>query len=184
MMKPRVLAISLLVFTAAALRLLPHWPNFTPIVPLALFAGAHLDDRRLAFMVPFAALLLSDFFLGFYPGLPFVYGGFALNVLIGIIIGQHRTLGHVAGGTLIGALSFFLVSNFGAWWTTAMYPQTVSGLFEAYVAGLPFLRNALGGDIVYVILLFGGVWLAEKRFAWLRAPGMSWNSVGNMPGKP
>lgn len=167
-MTPRFLTLGLLIFATAALRLLPHWPNFTPVVALALFAGAYVDDRRLAFVVPFAALLLSDWVLGFYPGVAFVYAGFAVSVLIGFALRRRRGLRRIAAGTLAGAVAFFLISNFGSWLTTGLYPQNAAGLVAAYVAGIPFLRNALAGDAVYVALLFGGFWLAERRFAWLR----------------
>lgn len=167
-MTPRLLTLSLLIFAVAALRLLPHWPNFTPVAALALFAGAHLDDRRLAFMVPSAALLISDWVIGFYSGMAFVYAGFAVSVLIGFALRRHRTVSRVAAGTLAGALAFFLLSNFGSWWVMGLYPKTGEGLMAAYVAGLPFLRNAMAGDALYVVLLFGGFWLAERRFVWLR----------------
>ncbi|AOV17627.1 hypothetical protein BJI67_11650 [Acidihalobacter aeolianus] len=167
-MTPRFLTLSLLIFATAALRLLPHWPNFTPVVALALFAGAYVEDRRLAFVVPLAALLLSDWVLGFYPGMVFVYSGFAVSVLIGFALRRRRGLRRIAAGTLAGAIAFFLISNFGAWLTTGLYPQNTAGLAAAYVAGIPFFRNALAGDAVYVALLFGGFWLAERRFAWLR----------------
>lgn len=165
-MNPRLLTLVTLVFAAAALRLIPHPPNVAPIAALALFAGAHFDDRRLAFVVPFAALALSDLVLGLYPGLMFVYAGFAFSVLIGFAL-RKRGVGRIAAGTLASALVFFLISNFGAWLTLEVYPKTPAGLMAAYVAGIPFLRNALLGDALYVVLLFGGFALAERRFRWL-----------------
>ena len=38
-MKPRAVLLLAIVFSAVALRLLPHPSNFTPIGALALFAG-------------------------------------------------------------------------------------------------------------------------------------------------
>ncbi|APZ41904.1 DUF6580 family putative transport protein [Acidihalobacter ferrooxydans] len=166
-MRPRLLTLIVLIFAAAALRLIPHPANFAPIGALALFAGAHFEDRRLALAVPLGALLLSDLVLGLYPGLVFVYAGFALSVGIGFMLRQ-RTVGRIAAGTLASALTFFLLTNFGAWLTLGMYPKTLEGLWAAYLAGIPFLRNALLGDAFYVVLLFGGFALAERRLPWLR----------------
>lgn len=165
-MNPRMLMLVALIFAAAALRLIPHPANLAPIAALALFAGAHFEDRRLAFVVPFAALVLSDWFLGLYPGLDFVYAGFAISVCIGFAL-RGRTFGRIAAGTLASAAVFFLVTNFGAWWTLAAYPKTPDGLLAAYVAGIPFLRNALLGDALYVTLLFGGLAFAERHWSWL-----------------
>jgi hypothetical protein len=36
-----------------------------------------------------------------------------------------------------------------------MYPKTMGGLGEAYVAGLPFFRNAAAGDLFFAALMFG-----------------------------
>ena len=64
---PLVVLLSAIV-AAAALRLVPHPPNFTPIGAMALFSGAYLGRRGLAFAAPLGALLLSDLVLGFYHG--------------------------------------------------------------------------------------------------------------------
>ena len=69
---------------AAALRLVPHPPNFTPIGAMALFSGAYLGRRgAIALVAPLGALLLSDLVLGFYRGMATVYFSVALIVLIG-----------------------------------------------------------------------------------------------------
>ena len=60
----RLIALLSAILAAAALRLLPHPPNFTPIGAMALFGGAYLGRRALAFVAPLAALLLSDAVLG------------------------------------------------------------------------------------------------------------------------
>ncbi len=166
-MNSRLLLLISLVFAAAALRWVPHPPNMAPIAALALFAGAHFDDRRLAFVVPFSALILSDSILGFYPGVVFVYAGFALSVMIGFLL-RTRRLERIAVGTLASALIFFLLSNFGAWLTLSVYPKTLEGLVTAYAAGIPFFRNSIIGDAFYVTLLFGGFALAERFIPKLR----------------
>ena len=64
----RLITLLSAIAAAAALRLVPHPPNFSPIDAMALFSGAYLGRRWLAFAAPLAALLLSDAVLGFYPG--------------------------------------------------------------------------------------------------------------------
>src|SRR3989442_15488674 len=65
-----------LVLVAAASRLVPHPPNLTPIAAMALFGGAYFPDKRAAFLVPLAAMFLSDLVLGLHRGWPVVYGSF------------------------------------------------------------------------------------------------------------
>jgi len=67
----RLIALLAAIAAAAALRLVPHPPNFSPIDAMALFSGTYLARRWVAFAAPLAALLLSDLILGFYPGMLF-----------------------------------------------------------------------------------------------------------------
>ena len=78
MFKPRFLVLLGLILFAAASRLIPHPPNFSPIVAIALFGGAYFSDKRLAFVVPLTAMFLSDLVIGLHTLLPVIYGSFAL----------------------------------------------------------------------------------------------------------
>src|SRR6266852_1781026 len=53
-----------LILLAVVGRLIPHPDNFTPIMAVALFAGATLSTR-IAYVVPLAALVASDLLLGY-----------------------------------------------------------------------------------------------------------------------
>lgn len=170
MNRPRFAFLATMISTAALSRLLPHPPNVTPLAAMALFGGAHFADKRLAFLAPLAALLLSDLILGLHSQMPGVYAGFTLVVCVGFgLRGRTRAL-PVAVAALIGSCVFYLVSNFGWWVTTGAYPKTMAGLGACYVAGIPFFRNSLAGDLFYTALLFGIFALAETRFALLRNP--------------
>lgn len=150
----KIFAFGLILF-AAMLRLVPHPPNFTPIAALALFGGVYLD-KRFAFVVPIAALLLSDYFIGFHSLMPFVYGSFLLIGLIGLWLKTHRKPLFILGGALASSVLFFLLTNFGVWVTpNSWYPKTWQGFTACYVAAIPFFRNTVLGDLFYVGVLFG-----------------------------
>lgn len=168
--KPRFAVLTLLVLAAAASRLAPHPPNFSPVAALALFAGAHFADRRAAFGVPLAGLLLSDLALGFYSGMAWVYGSFALIVCLGLALRARRTFWPVTSAALAGSVLFFAVTNFGVWAAGGLYPRTGGGLGACYAAAIPFFQHTLAGDLSYAALLFGVFALAEKNFAALREP--------------
>ena len=164
----RTLFVSSLVVLAAFSRLLPHPPNVAPIMALALFSGAALD-RRIAFLVPLAALSLSDLVIGFYPGWEWVYGSFLATVAIGFTLSRRRSAGRVAGAALTGSVLFFIVTNFASWLAAALpYPRSFAGLMECYAAALPFFRNSLIGDAAYTAALFGLLGVAVKALPALR----------------
>ncbi len=170
-----------LSLVAAGSRLVPHPMNFAPMTALALFGAATFASRRAAFVVPLAALLLSDCLFqvtraagwqttpGFYSGQWIVYLCMCFTVGIGFLLRGRTSVPTVAAATLAGSVVFFLVTNFP--WPLGpvrFYPTTVAGISASYTAGLPFFRNTLLGDAVYSTLLFGSLALAEVRFPSLR----------------
>jgi len=170
MLNPRVTMLATMIVAAAASRLLPHPPNFTPIGAMALLGGACFADRRAAFLVPLAAMALSDVVIGWHRGWFVVYGCFALTVCIGLWLRRRRKPAAIAGATLASSLLFFMVTNFAVWALGhgRLYPMSAEGLLACYAAALPFFRNTLLGDAVYSVALFGSLALAERGFAALR----------------
>jgi hypothetical protein len=154
----------ILILLAAFSRLIPHAPNFTPIISLALFAGTYLQ-KKYAFVVPIAAMLMSDLLIGLYDpiSMAFVYGSFLLIVTLGFMGRQKVSVARVAGLSFAGALLFFIVTNFGVWVVAnSMYPKTLAGLIECYVMGIPFFRNTIISAFIYSAVLFGVYEAAEK----------------------
>ncbi len=162
-MKPRLALLIGMVFGAAAMRLLPHPPNFDAIGAIALFGGAQFEDKRWALGVPLAAMLLSDAVIGFHGQMLLVYASFALIVCIGFWLRERKTLLPVTVAAVASSVLFFLLTNFGVWAFDALYPKTLAGLLACYVAAIPFLGNTLAGNLFYVAVLFGGFALAEKK---------------------
>jgi hypothetical protein len=168
--KARLVALLVAIFAAAAMRLLPHPPNFSPIAAMALFSGAYLPKRALAFVAPFAALLLSDAVLGFYAGMNFVYFSFALTVLIGWAVASRKTPLTIGGAAIASSVLFFVLTNFGMWLFSGFYPLTSAGLVACYVAAIPFFQNTVAGDLFFTALLFGGFALLERFLPAIRRP--------------
>jgi len=164
----RLAALFSAIVAAAALRLVPHPPNFSPIDAMALFSGAYLGRRWVAF-APLAALFLSDLVLGFYHGMATVYATVALIVAIGWSLSSRRSPLRIAGAAVAGSVTFFLITNFGMWLFSGFYPLTSAGLAACYVAAIPFFQTTVAADLVYAGLLFGGFALAEHFLPRLRA---------------
>jgi hypothetical protein len=155
-----------MIVLASLARLIPHPPNFTPIGAMALFGGACLADRRLALLVPLAALFVSDLFLGLHVLIPVVYGSFAVNVLFGRWLRSRRSVVNTAAVTLLSSIQFFVLTNFACW--MLWYTHTVEGFVTCYVAAVPFFQNTLLGDAMFATGLFGTLALAERGFPVLR----------------
>ena len=169
-MRAKLFTISAIIFALAMFRLLPHLPNVSPVAAMALFGGAYYADKRLAFIVPFLALFLSDLVLGFHNSMIFVYAGFALTVAIGFLLKDRVTITNTAFATVIASVLFFLLTNLGAWLTSGLYAKSAAGLMQAYAAGIPFFQNSLLGNAVFVAVIFGGYHLLQKNFAVLSGP--------------
>ena len=165
----RILALLTAILIAAALRLVPHPPNFTPISAMALFSGAYIGRRGLAFVAPLGAMVLSDAILGFYEGFWVTYLAVALIVLVGWLALSRVSVVRVAGAAVASSVLFFLVSNFGTWALSGMYPHTLPGISACYVAAIPFFQNTLAGELFYATFLFGGFRVAELLLPGLRA---------------
>ena len=161
-----------MILLAALSRLLPHPPNFSPVEAIALFGGAHFARKWTALWIPLAAMFVSDIALGllngglyadYFLGADFwlVYLCIALSTVLGFALRGRVNVLRVGGYSLVGSLLFFLVTNFGVWAGSGMYPRTGGGLVAAYVAGLPFFQNTVAGTLFYGAALFGA-------FAWLR----------------
>ena len=172
---PRALTLGALIALAVATRLvifffpgvIPY--NFTPVEALGLFGGAWFADRRSAFIVPLAAMALSDLVIGLYPLLPLVYACIAGSVLLGFRLRTRRSTLRISVAAIASSTGFYVVTNFGVWATSGMYPHTLAGLAACYVAGLPFYPATLAGTLLWSGALFGGYALLAQRFPVLRA---------------
>ena len=166
----QLIIVTAIIFALAVFRLLPHWPNVSPVAAMALFGGAYFADKRTAFIVPFVALLLSDLLLGLHNSMIFVYAGFALTVAIGFRLNNRVSLVNTSFAVVVSSVSFFLLTNFGAWLTSGLYAKTAAGLMQAFIAGIPFFQNSLLGNMVYAAVIFGGYALLQKNVAGLKQP--------------
>src|SRR2546427_12070648 len=81
---------------------------------------------------------------------------------IGLWLRDRRTVTRVSLATLLGAVQFFIVTNFAVWQFLSGFPHTASGLLACYLAGIPFFWNTLAGDAFYAALLFGSYAFAER----------------------
>ncbi|WP_411824857.1 DUF6580 family putative transport protein [Leptospira sp. 'Mane'] len=162
MFQSRLFVASLMVVAAVTSRILPHPPNFTPLLAVSLFSGAFLTDKRLAYAVPLLAMLLSDLYFGFHSLMPVIYLCMALGVYSGFKLLPERPLLKTAGYTIAGSVLFFIVTNLAVWLTSGMYPLNGEGFVTCFTLAIPFFQNSIAGDLLYTGALFGGMYLLER----------------------
>jgi len=168
MKNKRFLIITGFIVLAVLSRILPHPYNFTPLGAIALFGAAYFTEKKWAILIPLLAMWISDLILNnfifsvyfdgftlFNWGMIWVYGSIVFIALMGMKFLKKITLPRVLGSAVGASLIFFIISNFGVWLTSPMYPLNLGGLAACYTAAIPFFHNTLAGDIVYCATLFG-----------------------------
>lgn len=161
---PRMIFVISAIFVAAVMRLVPHYPNFTPVAAIAIFGGAYINRKSLAFLLPIIAMFISDMIIGFHTTMLAVYAGMIASVGIGMMLRNKVKVGNVIIASVSSSLVFFLITNFASWYTGLMpYSKDFAGLMAAYVAGLPFFNTSLLGDLFYSTVLFGSFYLVSRK---------------------
>jgi len=162
--------IILMIFLAALSRFIPHPPNFTPLGAIALFGAAYFAQKHWALLIPLIAWWGSDialnnlvyakqypeYYQGFsWMGYPAGYLCLALIVVLGWLFLKKVNTLRVLGTATLAAVLFFLVTNFASMIADPIYTKDFNGLLQSYIAGIPFFRNTLVGNLVYSAVLFG-----------------------------
>lgn len=143
----------LFIIAGVLSRLIPHLPNFAPLVAMALFAGTYLKHRY-AWLLPLAVYFLSDLILGLHSTLFFTWGSVLLIYFLGRTLSKKKTIANTLLFTLAASVLFFLITNFGVW-AMGWYQPNLAGLITSYLNALPFFRTALVADFFYVAVFFG-----------------------------
>lgn len=185
--KSVLLSFGLLILAASLYRAWPDRPyGFAPQMAMALFGGAVIKDKRLAFLLPLISMLVSDVFYqvlyvnglsqikGFYGGGQWInYVLIASVTLFGFLL-KKLTVLRVMAFSLSGSVIFFLLSNFAVWAGGGGFgrPKTFDGLLMCYYDGLAFLRdyglvkgfygNLFIGDLFFCTILFGSFYLLDR----------------------
>jgi hypothetical protein len=172
--KSLILALTLLILIGSVCRI----AGFAPQIAMAIFGGAVIKDRRLAFILPLGSMFLSDllyevlFRFGYAP-----YGGIyegqltnyillASIVIIGFIA-RNLSIQRIIVATLAGPTLYFLLSNFLLWLNGGGYqrPKTWSGLIMCYTDAVPFFRSGLINTLIFSAILFGGYFLLQRNLS-------------------
>jgi hypothetical protein len=144
-------AVILLVIIGIFCRLIPHFPNFSPLVAVSLFSGVYFR-KKFGWLLPLSIYVLSDIIIGLHDIVLFTWSSIVIIYFLGRLI--KRSIISTLTYTLLSSILFFLITNFGVWFV-GWYPHTWEGLIKCYILALPFFRTSLFANLFFVGVLFG-----------------------------
>ena len=167
-LKKEIFPISLILILALA-RLIPHPPNFTPIIAVALISGYFFKNINLSLLILLVAMLLSDLFIGFYENMIFVYASLLLITFVFHKISKKINYKNLFIYCFAGSFIFFIFSNFGVWALGSpgvldvAYERNISGLVEFYILAIPFFGNTFLSTLIFA---YPGIFIYKSLPAW------------------
>ena len=153
-LKKEIFPISLIVILAFA-RLIPHPPNFTPIIAVAIISGYFFKNFNLSALTLLVAMLISDLFIGFYENIIFVYLSLILITFIFHKISRKINFKNLFIYGFAGSVIFFVISNFGVWALGSpgvydiAYEKNLNGLMQCYILAIPFFGNTFLSTLIF-----------------------------------
>lgn len=173
--KTDVAIIILYVFVGFLSRTSFHLgPNFEMVTALSVVSVLFLKNKKLAFAIPLAIMVLTDFAIGNSIIFLFTWTGMLIAPLSGTLFTQGKThnakrLTHstqtpspkskfqtlsLVSASILANIVFFLWTNLGVVLTTTMYEKNIQGLMQSYINALPFFRNQLVSGIIFTPVIF------------------------------
>lgn len=183
---PRTAILLLMILVLTVFRLLVtfnsdalQFANFSSIGAVALFGGAYFKDNLKAFAFPLLSLFLSDFILsttifskysnGFlYEGWYWVYGAFALMVLVGRVLLKNINAITLLSSTLVIVFIHWIVTDIPVWFKNPAYTQDLAGFWLCLEKAIPFEIRFLEGTIIYGAILFGAFEILKSKYPVLK----------------
>jgi len=168
LIKKEILPISLILILTFS-RLIPHLPNFTPLIAMGIISGYFFKNIYTSLFVLLLSMLLADVFIGFYYNMIFVYLSLLLIAFIFFKISDKINYKNLFICSLVASFIFFIISNFGVWFLgnhgaySVPYEKNISGLIECYMLAIPFFLNTLLSTIIFSYCSFLVLNIFEKK---------------------
>ena len=144
------LLIVLLVFS----RLIPHPPNFTPIIAIVVLSGMLFKTFLISSFVFLVSMFISDIILGLHSNVIFIYFSLLVIGILFYYILNEINYKNLLVYSLLGSLIFYLITNFAVWYNSNLYEKTLDGLIQCYILAIPFFSNTVISTIFFSYLTF------------------------------
>jgi len=144
--KKKFLKFSLSFLFLTISRLIPHEPNFTPILSVSILGFLFSPSLFFKILMVIGSMFFSDLVIGIHSFIPYVY----LSLILIIIISNSKNYIYI---TVLGPLIFFIITNFGVWLQSSYYSKDVEGLIECFYMAIPFFKNIILSTFFYCLLI-------------------------------
>ncbi len=147
----KIFLICSFIFILVISRIIPHPPNFTPIIAAAIFGPVFFKDRILGLAIPIIGMFISDLIIGFHAYQIVIY---LTLISISLLIPKIIRLVPLSFYALLSSLWFFFTTNLAVWLVWEYYPKTFDGLISCFVLAIPFFKNTLISTIIFTITFY------------------------------
>ena len=149
-MKDKIFYLIFFGIILGFMRLIPHPPNFTPIIASAIVAPMFLHNRLFGLIIPIMAMFITDIIIGFHSYQIVIYLTLATISLMSPLKKNYTQLALFA---IFSSVWFFLVTNFAVWIAWDYYPKNWEGLVLCYTLAIPFFKNTIISTCLFTGLL-------------------------------
>ena len=144
--KKNLQSFFLIFFFLTISRLIPHEPNFTPILSISILGFLFSTILSVKVLIVLGSMFFSDLIIGTHDFILYVY--FSLIILI--IFSNSKNYIYMI---FFGPLIFFIITNFGVWLNSSYYTKNINGLIESFYMAIPFFKNTILSTFFYCILI-------------------------------
>ena len=128
-------------------RIIPHPPNFPPVIVLSLYLPFIFGIWSIPFCI--LGFAITDYFIGFHSLMFWTWGALAFTGYTSKFCNKIYSRIVLS---FIGAITFFVISNFGVWISSTLYEISVQGLLNCYIMAIPFFTNTLLSTIFFAVI--------------------------------
>ena len=128
-------------------RIIPHPPNFTTVIALSLYLPFIFGIWSIPFCI--LGFAITDYFIGFHSLMFWTWGALAFTGYTSKFCNKIYSRIVLS---FIGAITFFVISNFGVWISGTLYEISVQGLLECYIMAIPFFTNTLLSTMFFAVI--------------------------------
>ena len=135
-------------------RIVPHPPNFTPIISLAIIGPFLFGSLTISLMSVILSMILSDLVIGIHSGMIQIY---LIISLISIVFNRYKKSFNKINllfYSLFGSTIFFILSNLSVWTFTNIYTKDIQGFINCYYMAIPFFANTVISTVIFSYLIF------------------------------